>query len=69
MTVVDCLGKPCPVPIIELAKAFGAAAIGETITVLSDDPAAGPDLRAWCRMREQTYDGSDGYAHRITRRS
>ena len=40
-------------PILELAKAFGTLTVGETITVLADDPAAGPDLRAWCRMRGQ----------------
>lgn len=69
MTVLDCLGRPCPVPVIELAKAFRALEVGETITVLADDPAAGPDLRAWCRMREQSYDGADGHAHRITRQT
>jgi tRNA 2-thiouridine synthesizing protein A len=57
------------VPVIELAKAFRELEVGQTITVLADDPAAGPDLRAWCRMRGQTYDGADGDAHRITRLS
>jgi tRNA 2-thiouridine synthesizing protein A len=69
VTVLDCLGQPCPVPIIKLAKVFAGLEVGETIIVLADDPAAGPDLRAWCRMRDQTYAGSDGAAHRITRRS
>ena len=51
--ILDCLGRHCPVPILELAKAFEALEVGGQITVLADDPAAGPDLRAWCRMRGQ----------------
>jgi TusA-related sulfurtransferase len=50
-TVVDCRGRRCPGPVIELAKLIGTVAVGETVTVEADDPAAGPDIRAWCRMR------------------
>jgi tRNA 2-thiouridine synthesizing protein A len=32
--------------------------VGEVITVLADDPAAGNDIVAWCRMRAQEYLGS-----------
>lgn len=70
--IVDCLGRPCPVPVIELARALPTVAVGEVITVLSDDPAAGPDLRAWCRMRSQAFEGcdaTDGTAFRIRRLS
>jgi tRNA 2-thiouridine synthesizing protein A len=67
--ILDCLGRPCPVPVIELAKALPLVAVGETVTVLSDDPAAGPDLRAWCRMRGQAFDGADGTSYRIRRLS
>ena len=27
--------------------------IGELIELIADDPAAGPDVAAWCRMRGQ----------------
>jgi TusA-related sulfurtransferase len=70
--ILDCLGRPCPVPIIELAKAFPSVEVGAVVTVLSDDPAAEPDLRAWCRMREQSYEGrssSDPHAFLIRRLS
>lgn len=50
---LDCLGMKCPRPIIELARRFGDVAAGDLIEVLADDPAAGPDLAAWCRMRGQ----------------
>ena len=55
---LDCLGKRCPLPIIELARAMPTVPIGATITVLADDPAAGNDIAAWCRMRGQEFAGS-----------
>ncbi|NEA36695.1 sulfurtransferase TusA family protein [Streptomyces sp. SID13031] len=50
---LDCRGMLCPLPVIKLAQAFPQLAIGETITVLADDPAAATDIPAWCRMRSQ----------------
>ncbi len=55
--VVDCLGRPCPVPVIELAKTVPTVAVGAVVEVLSDDPAARLDVPAWCRMRGQEYVG------------
>lgn len=56
---LDCLGRPCPVPVIELAKALPGVEVGEVIEVLSDDPAARHDIPAWCRMKEQEYVGAE----------
>jgi TusA-related sulfurtransferase len=67
--ILDCLGQKCPLPIVELARAFPSVPIGETVTVLADDPAAEPDLKAWCRLREQSYEGRDGTAFTIRRLS
>ena len=44
----------CPRPIIELARRIGEVEVGDEVELLADDPAAGPDLAAWCRMRGQT---------------
>jgi TusA-related sulfurtransferase len=55
--VLDCLGRPCPVPVIELARAVAAVEPGTVVEVLSDDPAARLDVPAWCRMRGQEYLG------------
>ena len=55
--VLDCVGRPCPVPVIELAKALPTVAVGAVVAVRSDDPAARLDLPAWCRMRAQDYLG------------
>lgn len=66
-TVVDCLGRACPMPIIELAKALKAVSIGEVVAVLTDDPAADADIRAWCRMRGQVLESADPPAYRVKR--
>lgn len=70
---LDCLGRPCPVPVIELAKALPGVEVGELIEVLSDDPAARYDIPAWCRMRGQEYVGAQarevGAAYTVRRLS
>ena len=66
---LDCLGRRCPVPVIELAKALPGVEIGDVIEVLSDDPASANDIPAWCRMRGQGFEGSSGTAYRVRRLS
>jgi cysteine desulfurase len=70
---LDCRGRSCPVPVIELAKAMREVEIGDVVEVLSDDPAAALDIPAWCRMREQEYVGEEprdvGAAYRVRRTS
>jgi TusA-related sulfurtransferase len=55
--VLDCRGKRCPLPVIELARRIGEIGVGEVVAVLADDPAARVDMPAWCRMRGQEYAG------------
>ena len=50
MKEIDCLGKRCPLPIIETAKAIKELHGGESVHLLADDPATEIDLRAWARM-------------------
>ncbi|MFJ2580519.1 cysteine desulfurase/sulfurtransferase TusA family protein [Kitasatospora aureofaciens] len=57
VTVIDALGKRCPLPVIELAKRIGEVPEGGTVAVLSDDEAARLDIPAWCEMRGQEYAG------------
>lgn len=63
MIVLDCRGKRCPLPVIELARRVPDVAIGSVVRVLADDPAAAVDIPAWCRMRGQEFVGAvdDGY--------
>jgi len=49
---LDCTGMPCPVPVIELARAVEAADPGDVVELIADDPAAAVDVAAWCRMKQ-----------------
>jgi tRNA 2-thiouridine synthesizing protein A len=71
MTILDCRGRRCPLPILDLARHIGNVPVGDTITVEANDPAARPDISAWCRLRghenvAQTVaaDGTPGYVVR-----
>jgi tRNA 2-thiouridine synthesizing protein A len=55
--VIDARGRRCPLPILDLARHVGDVAVGGTLTVEADDPAARPDIAAWCRMRGHEYVG------------
>jgi tRNA 2-thiouridine synthesizing protein A len=59
---LDCRELRCPMPVIELAKHLADVEVGQTIGVVTSDVAAGSDVPAWCRMREQEYVG-EGVAH------
>lgn len=56
---LDCRGMKCPLPIIEVARRISEVSIGALLELLADDPAAGSDLAAWCRMRGQTLVAAD----------
>ena len=58
MIEIDSRGRRCPLPIIDLAKRMPAVEIGAVVRVLADDPAAGNDIPAWCRMKGHEYLGS-----------
>ncbi|TCC66001.1 sulfurtransferase TusA family protein [Kribbella pittospori] len=66
---LDCRGLLCPLPVIKLAKALPTVAIGDTVTVLADDPAAATDIPAWCRMRSQDLLSADENRYVIRRAS
>ena len=56
--VLDCTGKRCPLPVIELARRIRSVPVGGAVIVLADDPAARLDIPAWCRMRGHEYLGA-----------
>jgi len=56
---VDARGLRCPLPIIRLAAAARLSLPGTVVTVLSTDPAAEPDIAAWCWMRHAELVGQD----------
>jgi len=44
---LDCLGLFCPMPIVKTREAVREIAVGETLEMLSDDPASEADMRSW----------------------
>ena len=54
---LDCRGMRCPLPVIRLANSIGDVAVGATLAVVADDPAARrhpgmvPDARPGVRRR------------------
>jgi tRNA 2-thiouridine synthesizing protein A len=64
---LDCRGLLCPLPVIKLARLIPDVPVGDTITVLADDPAAATDIPAWCRMRSQRLVSAEGDRYVIQR--
>jgi tRNA 2-thiouridine synthesizing protein A len=69
--IIDARGRRCPLPILDLARHIGDVEVGATLTVEADDPAARPDIAAWCRMRGHEFvaaqaaaDGTPAYVVR-----
>ena len=70
--VIDSRGRRCPLPVLDLARAVAELPVGAAVTVIADDPAAGADIRAWCRMRRQELVsgrglGGDAWAFQVRR--
>jgi tRNA 2-thiouridine synthesizing protein A len=70
--IIDARGRRCPLPILDLARRIGDVETGATVTVEADDPAAEPDVRAWCRMKGHEFAGivpaADGVPGYVVRR-
>ncbi len=69
--VLDSRGRRCPLPILDLARRIKDVAVGQTIQVEADDPAARADIAVWGWMRGHEYvgeaaaaDGTPGYTVR-----
>ena len=44
---LDCLGLFCPMPVLKVREAIKAMAVGQTLQMLSDDPASEADMKSW----------------------
>jgi tRNA 2-thiouridine synthesizing protein A len=50
---LNCLGMLCPIPISKTGLAIRRIAIGDLLTIISDDPGVELDLRDWCSANRQ----------------
>jgi tRNA 2-thiouridine synthesizing protein A len=44
---IDCLGRFCPLPILETREAVRRMAVGQILELIADDPGAEADMRRW----------------------
>ncbi|MEK6781802.1 MAG: sulfurtransferase TusA family protein [Bacteroidota bacterium] len=47
---LDCSGMMCPMPVVKTAKALKEMVIGEILEMISTDPGAMPDMKAWANQ-------------------
>jgi len=50
---LDCIGLYCPIPVLKVREEMDKLAIGETLEVLADDPAAEEDIKALAKRTGQ----------------
>ena len=51
--ILDCIGLYCPIPVIKVREEMDKLAVGETLEVLADDPAAEDDIKALAKRTGQ----------------
>lgn len=44
---LDCVGLFCPMPILKTRDVMKGMTLGETLEMLSDDPASEADMKSW----------------------
>jgi tRNA 2-thiouridine synthesizing protein A len=44
---LDCIGLFCPMPILKVREALKTLGAGQTLEMLSDDPASDADMKSW----------------------
>ena len=66
---VDCRGKNCPIPLVEMRKAIRKAAIGDVVEIVGDHPASKKEIPMAVQSLGQELvdvkDQSEGWAIRI----
>ena len=60
MTVIDCRGLKCPLPVLRLEKALAEAEPGFALEVLATDPVARVDIPLYCRQNGHTCTVTEG---------
>jgi tRNA 2-thiouridine synthesizing protein A len=44
---IDCIGLFCPMPVLKVREALKPMAAGQSLEMLSDDPASEADMKSW----------------------
>ena len=63
---LDTCGLLCPLPVLKARKRLQSLALGETLTVVADDPAARVDFPHFCAEQGHDLIDSDEDGPRLT---
>lgn len=65
---LDAIGLLCPLPVLKARKRLSALAVGDTLTMLADDPAAIVDVPHFCMEAGHEFLGhEDANDHQVYR--
>lgn len=62
---LDCLGVPCPMPIVRVADAMMQMEPGQVLEVWADDEGAKADIPAWCTGTGNDFLGREEYGNQM----
>ena len=51
---IDCSGKLCPLPVVELSKGIKTIEVGQVLAIIATDAGSPPDMAAWARQTGHT---------------
>ncbi len=66
-TIIDSRGSFCPGPLTDLFKAYRNAKQGDEFELWATDPAAKPDVTAWCQRTGNQLVGVEEGEHLVIR--
>jgi len=62
---LDCIGVPCPLPIVHIAETMRALDAGQILEVWADDEGAKADIPAWCMGTGNDFMGREQYGDQM----
>lgn len=62
---LDCLGVPCPMPIVRVAETMMDMEPGQVLEIWADDEGAKADIPAWCTGTGNDFLGREEYGNQM----
>ncbi len=62
---LDCIGVPCPLPIVHIAESMRKLDTGEVLEVWADDEGAKADIPAWCMGTGNDFIGREEFGDQM----
>lgn len=62
---LDCIGVPCPLPIVHIAQTMRNLDTGQILEVWADDEGAKADIPAWCTGTGNDFIGREEYGDQM----